>query len=476
MVRMLAIIGIVGLFLFLVVTATAATFDPGTYDVNGNRTIERDEVVLAIKDYFGGTITRDDVVTVIKLYFTQALLPDPTIPPPEDLAGDSESTSLSAMVDRVRPSVVMVVSRVNPVVDALPFSGFIFKVEGQTAYVLTVQHGVGWSEEVQIVVNDEDTYSGTVVNRDAARDLVVVKICCGTFQALELGDVSTLAVGDDVVAMGYPLDYRLPRNVDPWYPLDYIPASVTRGIVSAFRYSTNSDTRLIQHDASLSGDSSGGPLFNVDGEVVGLNASRLAPYWPIGAENIGFAVSAVTIQEQLSDLLRQASEHTFGPIDGSIPHTGNEVIGFEYADGFLAANLEAEVAFVNPYSASLKNWSYGLGLRVKLDLPRIYFVVATYEGAPYWRVYSRRRADWVILDEGVSGNIETVADQGNHLMVRLVGNRGNFVLNGINVSSGLDLGGATHAGYVAVAANFFIGHETPGQRTRYIGFYGESLD
>ena len=212
MVRMLAIIGIVGLFLFLVVTATAATFDPGTYDVNGNRTIERDEVVLAIKDYFGGTITRDDVVTVIKLYFTQALLPDPTIPPPEDLAGDSESTSLSAMVDRVRPSVVMVVSRVDPVVDALPFSGFIFKVEGQTAYVLTAQHGVGWSDEVQIVVNDEDTYSGTVVNRDAARDLGVVKICCGTFQALEFGDVSTLAVGDDVVAMGYPLDYYLPTQ------------------------------------------------------------------------------------------------------------------------------------------------------------------------------------------------------------------------------------------------------------------------
>ena len=475
MVRVLTITGIVGLFLFLAVTATATAFDPADYDANGNQTIERDEVVLAIKDYFGGTITRDDVVTVIKLYFTQTQLPDPEIPPPEDLAGDQESTSLSATVKRVRPSVVMVVSRVDPIFDALAFSGFIFKVEGQTAYVLTAQHGVGWSEEVQIVVNDEDTYSGTVVNRDAARDLAVVKICCGSFQALEFGDVSSLEVGDDVVAIGYPLDDILPRNVDPWYPYEYIPATVTKGIVSAFRYHTDTDTRFIQHDASISGGSSGGPLFNVDGEVVGINDSRIPVYWPIGAENMGLAISAVTIQETLPSLLVAATDHTFGPINGLIGHS-RELIDFHWANGFLAADLEAEVAFKNPCSASLADWSYGLVLRDRLDSPKIYFVVATSSGTPYWRVYSRQGAEWNILGEGVSGNIRTVADQSNQLSVSLVGNKGTFNLNGIQVATRLDLGGATHSGYAGVAANFFVGHGTSGAYTVYTGFYGESLD
>ena len=216
-------------------------------------------------------------------------------------------------------------------------------------------------------------------------------------------------------------------------------------------------------------------MFNVDGEVVGLNDRRLSPYWPIGAENIGFAVSAITIQEQLPDLLRQATEHTFGPIDGSIPHSG-VLIDFDWAEGFLASNLETEVAFVNPWSASLADWSYGLVLRDSLNSPKIYFVVATSSGTPYWRVYSRQRDEWNVLGEGVSGNIRTVADQSNQLSVSLVGNRGTFYLNGIQVATRLDLGGATQSGYVGVAANFFVGDGIPGAYTEYTGFYGSSLD
>ena len=457
----------------MAIPATANVSTPGDYDANGNCTIERDEVIAAVKDYFSGEVTRDFVISVVILYFNGDMVctPEPIVPPTQDLDGDAESTSLSAMVTRVRPSVVMVVSLPAP--NRYGFgSGFIFKVDGETAYILTDQHVVAWANVVQIVVNDEDTYNGTVVNRDAARDLAVVKICCGTFEALEFGDVSALEVGDDVIAIAYSLDNFLPRT-EPWYPYEYIPPSVTKGIVSAFRYETNTDTRLIQHDASISPGSSGSPLLTPDGKVVGVIRSAFLPFL---AENIAFAISAITVQEVLPDLLVQARSHTFGPVNGTLVHTDDGLIDIGYARGFEAADLETEVRFVNPSSASLKDWSYGLVLRQAINQPRIYFVVATYQSSPYWRVYSRQSGTWTILDEGVSGNIQTVIDQGNHLTVRLAGTTGTFSLNGIQVSSLSNLGGITHAGYVGVAANFFTGHAVDGLYTDYVGFYGVNLD
>ena len=455
----------------MAIPAAANVSTPGDYDANGNCTIERDEVIAAVKDYFSGEVTRDFVISVIVLYFNGDTVCTPQLPGDQELAGDAESTSLSAMVTRVRPSVVMVVALVDPYFSTAA-SGFIFKVNGETAYILTNHHVADWAKVVQIVVNDEDTYNGTVVNRDAARDLAVVKICCGSFEALEFGDVRELEVGDDVIAIAYSLDNFLPRT-EPWYPYEYIPPSVTKGIVSAFRYETNTDTRLIQHDASISPGSSGSPLFTPDGKVVGVNQSGILPFL---AENIAFAISAITVQEVLPDLLVQARSHTFGPVNGTLAHTDDGLIEFGYASGFEAADLETEVRFFNPYSASVKDWSYGLALRVALNQPRIYFVVATSQGSPYWRVYSRQGGTWTILDEGVSGNIQTVIDQGNHLTVRLVGTTGTFSLNGIQVSSLSNLGGITHAGYVGVAANFFTGHAVDGLYTDYVGFYGVSLD
>ena len=195
----------------MAIPAAANVSTPGDYDANGNCTIERDEVIAAVKDYFSGEVTRDFVISVIVLYFNGDTVCTPQLPGNQELAGDAESTSLSAMVTRVRPSVVMVVALVDPYFSTAA-SGFIFKVNGETAYILTNHHVVDWSKVVQIVVNDEDTYNGTVVNRDAARDLAVVKICCGSFEALEFGDVRELEVGDDVIAIAYSLDNFLPRT------------------------------------------------------------------------------------------------------------------------------------------------------------------------------------------------------------------------------------------------------------------------
>ena len=127
-----------------------------------------------------------------------------------------EAPSLDEMIERVRPSVVMVVTDLGEFVGQ--GSGFIFEVEGQSAYVLTNQHNVDWHRTVQVVVNDRDTYEGTVLGRDADRDLAVVKVCCGSFTALEFADMQKVKVGDDLVAIGYPKNGAIPRSATTHIP------------------------------------------------------------------------------------------------------------------------------------------------------------------------------------------------------------------------------------------------------------------
>ena len=157
-----------GLYLFVPGDAQAA-FDPLQYDDDGNGVLERDEVSAGVEDYYAGRITRDDMLSLVIQHFAK------------------EAPSLDEMIESVRPSVVMVVTDLGDSVGQ--GSGFIFEVEGQSAYVLTNQHVVDWHRTVQIVVNDRDTYEGTVLGRDADRDLAVVKICCGSFSALEFADM-----------------------------------------------------------------------------------------------------------------------------------------------------------------------------------------------------------------------------------------------------------------------------------------------
>ena len=470
--KVLAIFGIVGLFLFLAVTATATTFNPADYDANGDCKIERDEIISAIVDYFNGSITRDDVVSLIVLYFSGGpvceLEPDPPMPDPPELADDGTTTQLSAIIERVRPSVVMVVALSH--LGIANGSGLIFSVSGQTAYVLTNQHVVGWSRIVQVVVNDEDTYEATVLGRDAARDLAVVKICCGDFTAAEFGDADSLKVGDDVFAVGYPLDSAMPRNATPWYPHEYIEASITKGIVSAFRYETSSDTRLIQTDTPINFGNSGGPVFSMDGKVVGVAKSTF-----IYLDGLGFAISVTTIREQLSRLLEEPDNYTFGPIAGMMEHDKDGKIKFEHAGGFWARDVDMQATFANPFSTDRSDWSYGFMLRKRYEHPYLFFIAYTDSGLPFWRIFKR---DAATLDELALGRLpalRTGEEDDNLLRVVVEGDSGRFYVNGALIWQG-GLGGATHAGYLAIGTGFHHNNLVDGYYTEFSGFQGRSLD
>lgn len=149
-------------------------------------------------------------------------------------------------------------------------SGFIIDKDG---YILTNNHVVEKASSIKVKFSDGKEYQAKVVGRDAKTDLALIRV--GTKQSLpvaSIGDSDKLEVGDWVVAVGNP------------YGLDH---TVTAGIVSAKGRIIGQGPYddYIQTDASINPGNSGGPLFNLRGEVVGINTAIVS-----GGQGIGFAI------------------------------------------------------------------------------------------------------------------------------------------------------------------------------------------
>lgn len=171
-------------------------------------------------------------------------------------------------------------------------SGVIVRREGSTVYVLTNSHVAGEADEIEIVLNDGRSYEGTLVGNDSLMDLALV-----SFETDEqvpiatLGDADSLAVGDWVFAVGNPLGYE---------------STVTAGIVSAIGRDAGTTglsgvTDYIQTDAAINRGNSGGPLVNIDGEVVGINTWIASGDG--GSIGLGFAIPVNNARRAVDDFI-----------------------------------------------------------------------------------------------------------------------------------------------------------------------------
>lgn len=162
-------------------------------------------------------------------------------------------------------------------------------------YVLTNEHVVRGADEIQITMTLPDgkkkTYLGKVAGRDPTLDLAVVKIQTpGTYPFLKLGDSGSVRVGHWMLAIGSPFQ---------------LEQTVTAGIVSAIRQSVLIEGRpyanLIQTDAAINQGNSGGPLLNLEAEIIGINT---AIYSPSGAfAGIGFAIPTNEARDFIESVL-----------------------------------------------------------------------------------------------------------------------------------------------------------------------------
>jgi serine protease Do len=223
--------------------------------------------------------------------------------------------SFAELTEQLAPAVVNISTRQRITVNTNPFagtpfadlfgnrggpttreaqslgSGFIVSADG---YVVTNNHviqpdGRAELESVTVTMPDGTEYPAEVVGRDPASDLAVLKITGnGRFPFVQFGDSSQARVGDWVIAIGNPFG---------------LGGTVTSGIVSAVLRSTGGGAydRYIQTDASINRGNSGGPLFDMQGNVIGIANAIFSPTG--GSVGIGFAIPAEIAQPIVQKLI-----------------------------------------------------------------------------------------------------------------------------------------------------------------------------
>jgi serine protease Do len=152
-------------------------------------------------------------------------------------------------------------------------SGFIIDPAG---YIVTNNHVIEDADEIMVLTHDNEELKATIVGRDEKTDLALLKVEAGKpLPYVKWGDSDALRVGDWVMAIGNPFG---------------LGGTVTAGILSARQRDINSGPYddYMQTDASINRGNSGGPMFNMDGEVVGINTAIFSPSG--GSVGIGFAI------------------------------------------------------------------------------------------------------------------------------------------------------------------------------------------
>ncbi|TVQ38398.1 MAG: Do family serine endopeptidase [Spirochaetaceae bacterium] len=208
-------------------------------------------------------------------------------------------------------------------------SGVIVRKDGNSYYVLTNDHVIGDAAEIQITLDDEREFSGTVVGKDARKDLALV-----SFETSErdipvavLGDSSTLQVGDWVLAIGSPFGFQ---------------STVTAGIVSATGRRGGPQGNIsdfIQTDAAINQGNSGGALVNLKGEVVGINTwitSRTG-----GSIGLGFSIPINNAKRAIVEFIESGSVQ-YGWLGVSIQTPSRQVaedLGVEGMRGALVHHV-----------------------------------------------------------------------------------------------------------------------------------------
>jgi serine protease Do len=206
------------------------------------------------------------------------------------LVGFSAPSSLAPLIRAVSPGVLNVLTYSEPVegiaagrIPTATGSGFLLGPEG---YVVSNHHVVKDAQWIQVRLADGRLFDAEMVGSDPDTDLALLRVVDGTdLPSVVLGDSDRLEVGDWVVAIGNP--FGLDR-------------SVSHGLISAKErvLGVGPLDDFIQTDALINPGNSGGPLFNMRGEVVGVNSAVIS-----NAQGIGFAVPINMVKDLLPNLL-----------------------------------------------------------------------------------------------------------------------------------------------------------------------------
>lgn len=205
-------------------------------------------------------------------------------------------------------------------------SGFIISADG---LILTNHHVVDGADEIKVRLTDDREFTGKVLGSDAKTDIAVVKIEAKDLPALKMGNSDSIKVGEWVAAIGSPFG---------------LENTVTSGIVSAKSRKLPSDQYVpfIQTDVAVNPGNSGGPLFNMDGEVVGINSQIFSTSG--GFMGLSFAIP-INIALQIKDQLVKNGKVTRGRIGVIIQDVSPELaesFGLKTPHGAIVSKVEKD--------------------------------------------------------------------------------------------------------------------------------------
>ncbi len=205
-------------------------------------------------------------------------------------------------------------------------SGFIVSADG---YILTNAHVVKDADEVVVKLIDKRKFTAKVIGADARTDVAVIKITAGNLPVVKLGDPARLRVGEAVAAIGSPFGFE---------------NSVTAGIVSAKGRSLPSENYVpyLQTDVAINPGNSGGPLFNMKGEVVGINSqiySRSGGY-----QGLSFAIPIDIAMEVMGQLKNggKISRGWLGVVIQEVTSDLADSFGLDRPRGALVAQVQPD--------------------------------------------------------------------------------------------------------------------------------------
>jgi serine protease Do len=209
-------------------------------------------------------------------------------------------------------------------------SGFIIDPEG---YVATNYHVINEAEEITVRLSDDREFKAKVIGFDPKTDLALLKVEVDQpLPYVNLGNSEEARVGDWVIAIGNPFG---------------LGGTVTAGIISSRSRDINAGgivDNFIQTDASINRGSSGGPLFNVKGEVIGINTAIAAPSPELGNVGIGFATPS-TLAKTILEQLRKTGKVQRGWLGVKIQPVDNEIVeslGLKDSKGALVAEVSKD--------------------------------------------------------------------------------------------------------------------------------------
>lgn len=255
-------------------------------------------------------------------------------------------------------------------------SGFI--IDAEKGLIVTNNHVIRDADEVRVTLHDDTTLDAKILGKDDKTDLALLQVVAGDHKlvAVPFGNSDEMRVGDWIIAIGNPFG---------------LGGTVTSGIISARARDINSGPYddFIQTDASINRGNSGGPMFNLKGEVIGINTAIFSPTG--GSVGIGFAIPS-NLAKPIVDQLVRFGKTKRGWLGIRIQTVTKEIadsLGLKETGGALVASITpkgpAEVAKLQPGDVMLEfNGQKLTGMR---QLPRLVAEtpIGTEAKVLYWR-------------------------------------------------------------------------------------------